>query len=312
MKQDRKRRALLVLWGCLAVLALCVAGVMYLLLQKPEPQNVTIPGVRGDIYATVQMPNKLSRSGDVPLAVLCHGFTGNRGGDTHFAGLADDLADHGIASVRLDFPGCGESTEPYTAYTLSNMADDVEAAITYMQKEYDTDGSKALVGHSMGGRLASLYPQMKGGVISALVLWSPANGTGLQGLDFLNIDDFSQVEAVAAEAEANGKAGTKWGVEISDVFVQEMRDSDPNAALREAGVPVLLTYAGHETLFTETTVSETIATVQSLPDSQVVLEPFVDGDHNYFGPTGKEDPATPVMDAALRETTVSFLTDILK
>ena len=26
MKQDRKRRALLVLWGCLAVLALCVAG----------------------------------------------------------------------------------------------------------------------------------------------------------------------------------------------------------------------------------------------------------------------------------------------
>lgn len=312
MKQDRKRRAMRVLWGCLAVLALCVAGVMYLLLQKPAAQNVTIPGVRGDIYATVQMPNKLSRSGDVPLAVLCHGFTGNRGGDTHFAGLADDLADHGIASVRLDFPGCGESTEPYTAYTLSNMADDVEAAITYMQKEYDTDGPKALVGHSMGGRLASLYPQMKGGGISALVLWSPANGTGLQGLDFLNIDDFSQVEAVAAEAEANGKAGTKWGVEISDVFVQEMRDSDPNAALREAGVPVLLTYAGHETLFTETTVSETIATVQSLPDSQVVLEPFVDGDHNYFGPTGKEDPATPVMDAALRETTVSFLTDVLK
>lgn len=312
MKQDRKRRAMRVLWGCLAVLALCVAGVLYLLVQKPAAQNVTIPGIRGDIYATVQMPNKLSRSGDVPLAVLCHGFTGNRDGDTHFVGLADDLAEHGIATVRLDFPGCGESTEPYTAYTLSNMADDVEAAITYMQKEYDTDGPKALVGHSMGGRLASLYPQMKGGGIRALALWSPANGTGLQGLEFLNIDDFSLVETLAAEAEANGQAGTKWGVEISDAFVQQMRDSDPNAALREAGVPVLLTYAGHETLFTEATVSETIATVQSLPDSQVVLEPFVEGDHNYFGPTGQEDPATSVMDAALRETTVSFLTDVLK
>src|SRR5699024_5579335 len=108
----------------------------------------------------------------------------------------------------------------------------------------------ALVGHSMGGRLASLFPQISAregyDQVSALVLWSPANGTGLQGLEFLNIDDFSQVEAVAAEALANGQAGTKWGVEISDVFVQEMQDSDPNAALREAGLPVLLTYAGHE------------------------------------------------------------------
>ncbi len=290
MKQDRKRRALLVLWGCLAVLALCVAGVMYLLLQKPEPQNVTIPGVRGILRHRADAQQAEPQRGRTVGGIVPRVY-GQPGRRYPFAGLADDLADQGIASVRLDFPGCGESTEPYTAYTLSNMADDVEAAITYMQKEYDTDGPKALVGHSMGGRLASLYPQMKGGGISALVLWSPANGTGLQGLDFLNIDDFSQVEAVAAEAEANGKAGTKWGVEISDVFVQEMRDSDPNAALREAGVPVLLTYAGHETLFTETTVSETIATVQSLPDSQVVLEPFVDGDHNYFGPTGKEDPA---------------------
>ena len=96
------------------------------------------------------------------------------------------------------------------------------------------------------------------------------------------------------------------------MFVQEMQSSDPNAALREAWLPVLLTYAGHETLFLESTVSETIAAVESLPNSQVVLEPFVNGDHNYFGPTGKEDPETPVMDAALREVTVSFLTDILK
>ena len=316
MKQYKRRRAMVILWGCIAVLALCAALVLGLLLPVPKAEDVQIPGARGTIPATVQMPSKLSRAGEVPLAVLCHGFTGNRGGDTHFEGLADELAEQGIATVRMDFPGCGQSSEPYTAYTLSNMAADVNAAITYMEEEYGVNGKIALVGHSMGGRLASLFPQISAREgyqqVSALALWSPANGTGLQGLDFLNVDDFSQVEAVAAEALANGKAGTKWGVEISDVFVQEMQDSDPNAALREAGLPVLLTYAGHETLFLETTVSETIATVQSLPGSTVVLEPFTEGDHNYFGPAGKEDPATPVMDQELREVTTDFLTGVLK
>lgn len=312
MKQNQKRRALLVLLLCIAVLALCAAGTLFLLLPMPESEDLQIPGSRGTIPATVQMPSRLNRLGDVPLVVLCHGFTGNRGGDTHFTQLALDLAEEGIATVRMDFPGCGESTEPYTAYTLTNMADDVEDAILYMIAEYGADGPRALVGHSMGGRLASLYPQMRNSYLSALVLWSPANGTGLQGLDFLNVEDFSQVEAVAAEALANGKAGTKWGVEISDVFVQEMQDSDPNAALREAGLPVLLTYAGHETLFNEANVAQTIATVESLPQGTVVLDPFVDGDHNYFGPTGKEDPQTLVLDEALRQVTEDFLVEQLK
>ena len=312
MKQNNKRRAMILLWGCIAVIALCIAGALAVLLPLPKPETLEIPGQRGTIPATIQMPGKLSRSDETPLVVLCHGFTGNRGGDTHFTQLAQDLAEQGVASVRMDFAGCGESAEPDTAYTLGKMTQDVDSIIAYMQQTYGLDGPIALVGHSMGGRLASLYPQQGSYPVDALVLWSPANGTGLQGLEFLNIDDFSQVEAMAAEALANGKVSApKWNTEISDVFVQEMQNSDPNAALREAGLPVLLTYAGHETLFTEQTVAETIATVESLPDSQVVLDPFVDGDHNYFGPSGKEDPQTPVMDQALREATETFLRDTL-
>lgn len=312
MKQHKQRRAMVLLWGCLAVIALCIAGALAVLLPTPKSQDVEIPGARGTVPATIQMPGKLARGDEIPLVVLCHGFTGNRGGDTHFTQLAQDLAEQGFASVRMDFAGCGQSSEPDTAYTLSNMIADVDDCITYMQETYHTDGPVALVGHSMGGRVVSLYPQQGSHPVDALVLWSPANGAGLRGLEFLNIDDFGQVEAIAAEALANGKASApKWNTEISDVFVQEMQASDPNAALREAGLPVLLTYAGHETLFTEQTVAETIATVESLPNSKVVLDPFVDGDHNYFGPTGKEDPETPVMDQALREATETFLQETL-
>lgn len=138
MHKQTPKRAFYTLAGCIAALALCVAASLFLLTPAPKAQDVTIPGTRGDIYATVQLPGKLARGEELPLVVLCHGFTGSRSGDGHFAPLAADLAAQGIATVRLDFPGCGNSTEPFTAYTLSNMTDDVESAITYMQQTYGT------------------------------------------------------------------------------------------------------------------------------------------------------------------------------
>mgnify|MGYP000847297166 FL=1 len=306
MHKQTHKRAFYTLAGCIAALALCVAASLFLLAPAPKAQDVTIPGTRGDIYATVQLPGKLARGEELPLVVLCHGFTGSRSGDGHFAPLAADLAAQGIATVRLDFPGCGNSIEPFTAYTLSNMTDDVESAITYMQQTYGTDRT-ALVGHSMGGRLASLYPQRRGG-ITALALWSPANGAGLRGMEFLNIDDFSAVEALAAEAEASGSIST-WGVDVSGTLFTEMRDSDPNAALRESALPTLLTYTGREGILSDTTQAETIAAVESLPDGRVVLEPFAEGNHNYLS----EDAATAAaLDKALRATTVAFLVEYLK
>lgn len=307
MKHAKQTRAPWILLACLAAIALCIVAAVTLLQPNTNPKNIEIPGTRGNIPATIQLPAKSARGEELPLVVLCHGFTGNRQGDGHFAPLAEDLAAHGIATVRLDFAGCGDSTEPYANYTLANMAADVDSVIGYMQATYGT-GKTALVGHSMGGRLASLYPQLGQYPVTALALWSPANGTGLQGLEFLSIDNFAAVEELAARADAEGSVAA-WGVELSAAYIDGMRDSDPNAALQESGLPVLLTYSGNERILSDTTQTETKAAVESLPDGQVVLDPFVNGDHNYTS----EDPATNTqLDADLRRVTVDFLTSHLQ
>lgn len=307
MKHAKKTRAPWILLACLAAIALCIVAAVTLLQPNTNPKNIEIPGTRGNIPATIQLPAKSARGEELPLVVLCHGFTGNRQGDGHFAPLAEDLAAHGIATVRLDFAGCGDSTEPYANYTLANMAADVDSVIGYMQATYGT-GKTALVGHSMGGRLASLYPQLGQYPVTALTLWSPANGTGLQGLEFLSIDNFAAVEEMAARADAEGSVAA-WGVELSAAYIDGMRDSDPNATLQESGLPVLLTYSGNERILSDTTQTETKAAVESLPDGQVVLDPFVNGDHNYTS----EDPATNTqLDADLRQVTVDFLTSHLQ
>lgn len=303
MKHAKQTRAPWNLLACLAAIALCIVAAVTLLQTNTNPKNIEIPGTRGNIPATIQLPAKSARGEELPLVVLCHGFTGNRQGDGHFAPLAEDLAAHGIATVRLDFAGCGDSTEPYANYTLANMAADVDSVIGYMQATYGT-GKTALVGHSMGGRLASLYPQLGQYPVTALALWSPANGTGLQGLEFLSIDNFAAVEEMAARADAEGSVAA-WGVELSAAYIDGMRDSDPNVTLQESGLPVLLTYSGNERILSDTTQTETKAAVESLPDGQVVLDPFVNGDHNYTS----EDPTTNTqLDADLRQVTVDFLT----
>ena len=307
MKHAKQTRAPWILLACLAAIALCIVAAVTLLQPNTNPKNIEIPGTRGNIPATIQLPAKSARGEELPLVVLCHGFTGNRRGDGHFAPLAEDLAAHGIATVRLDFAGCGDSTEPYANYTLANMAADVDSVIGYMQATYGT-GKTALVGHSMGGRLASLYPQLGQYPVTALALWSPANGTGLQGLEFLSIDNFAAVEELAARADAEGSVAA-WGVELSAAYIDGMRDSDPNAALQESGLPVLLTYSGNERILSDTTQTETKAAVESLPDGQVALDLFVNGDHNYTS----EDPATNTqLDADLRQVTVDFLTSNLQ
>ena len=303
MKHAKQTRAPWILLACLAAIALCIVAAVTLLQPNTNPKNIEIPGTRGNIPATIQLPAKSARGEELPLVVLCHGFTGNRQGDGHFAPLAEDLAAHGIATVQLDFAGCGDSTEPYVNYTLANMAADVDSVIGYMQATYGT-GKTALVGHSMGGRLASLYPQLGQYPVTALALWSPANGTGLQGLEFLSIDNFAAVEELAARADAEGSVAA-WGVELSAAYIDGMRDSDPNVTLQESGLPVLLTYSGNERILSDTTQTETKAAVESLPDGQVVLDPFVNGDHNYTS----EDLATNTpLDADLRQVTVDFLT----
>lgn len=307
MKHAKQTRAPWILLACLAAIALSIVAAVTLLQPNTNPKNIEIPGTRGNIPATIQLPAKSARGEELPLVVLCHGFTGNRQGDGHFAPLAEDLAAHGIATVRLDFAGCGDSTEPYANYTLANMAADVDSVIGYMQATYGT-GKTALVGHSMGGRLASLYPQLGQYPVTALALWSPANGTGLHGLEFLSIDNFAAVEELAARADAEGSVAA-WGVELSAAYIDGMRDSDPNVTLQESGLPVLLTYSGNERILSDTTQTETKAAVESLPDGQVVLDPFVNGDHNYTS----EDPATNTqLDADLRQVTVDFLTSHLQ
>lgn len=188
-------------------------------------EDILIPSIRGtDIHASIVIPKTDEK---YPVVLMLHGFRGSKSGSTNFEPISKELGQNGIASVRFDFAGCGESEEPTTAYTMNNMNDDINSVIEYMTNSYNGDTEQiALLGHSMGGRSASLRLDDS---ISAAVLMTPANGTGLDGLaDFM--DGIDSVNRMYDQAKKDGKAPfTLWGdpYDLSATFFEENETADP-------------------------------------------------------------------------------------
>ena len=132
MHKQTHKRAFYTLAGCIAALALCVAASLFLLTPAPKAQDVTIPGTRGDIYATVQLPGKLARGEELPLVVLCHGFTGSRGAPSDHVAFAM----LGCAVLAIDCREQGGVTGNCAHYSDSGMVTNLNSKGLLDKNEY--------------------------------------------------------------------------------------------------------------------------------------------------------------------------------
>ena len=124
-----------------------------------EPFEVTRGGVaiRGSLWrpadATAPMPVVVLIAGSGPTDRDCNSALGLR--TDAFRMLAEGLARHGVASVRFDKRGVGESGTNFdgTAVTLGDFVDDAAAVLAQVQADRRF-GAVTLAGHSEGGLIA--------------------------------------------------------------------------------------------------------------------------------------------------------------
>ena len=143
----------------LAALAFSLAGAS-LALAETVTEVTVMNGARA-VPATVVVPDG---AGPFPAVVMNHGHGGGRQEGGGFAKLAKALADAGIMTIRMDFPGTGDSKEPFTEGYLSNMISDSNASLVFMLANFPADPTKRLgiLGYSMGGRIALTIAQRAG------------------------------------------------------------------------------------------------------------------------------------------------------
>ena len=100
-------------------------------LAEGITEKVIIGGSKGKLSAVIQRP-KIKSGEKIPMAVLMHGFNDNK--NTHLLRLlADSLMNNGIASIRFDFNGHGESEGQFSEMTVPNEVEDAKSVYEHIK-----------------------------------------------------------------------------------------------------------------------------------------------------------------------------------
>ena len=113
-------------------LLLCLAVIPAVAEEAGYTETVvSINNGDHDVPATVCVP---TGEGKFPAVVMLHGTGSNRDeAGNGYKMAAPVLAEkYGIATIRIDFMGSGDSTADYTGYTFESAVSDAVAAAKYM------------------------------------------------------------------------------------------------------------------------------------------------------------------------------------
>ncbi|MGM9713262.1 MAG: alpha/beta hydrolase [Prevotella sp.] len=125
--------------------------------QAPFPyktEEVTFTNDGFTFHGTLTLPEGMTPETPVVLMVTGSGQQ-NRDEELFdhrpFAVIADYLARNGIASLRYDDRGLGDTSVRFTDYTTTDFKHDAEAALTLLRGRF---GRVGVLGHSEGGTIA--------------------------------------------------------------------------------------------------------------------------------------------------------------
>ncbi|QNL98066.1 S9 family peptidase [Treponema sp. Marseille-Q4132] len=163
---------------CLLTLLLCIGGIeKTAATQTGVPTAFTVQersflknGMK--IYGELFIPDRAS---PVPLAILSHGFGGNRGS---VKGYAESFAERGIAAYIFEFIGGGDHIKSDGKMTEMSVLTEAEDLIVIFDNLKADSRFKAeqifLFGESQGGFVSTYVAAKRPADVAGLVLLYPA------------------------------------------------------------------------------------------------------------------------------------------
>lgn len=160
-----------------------------------------------------------------------------------FAVIADALAKAGIASLRYDDRGFGESTGDVVNCTTDDLKKDALSGVELLRKRFRRVG---VAGHSEGGSIAFMLAAEKkidfvislaGGIISMKETLIQQNDHAFRELGFPEDVVKTYVTAISAAFDALAEGETAPGVENSNL--PEALKQNYSLAVQQAGTPYM-------------------------------------------------------------------------
>ncbi len=151
------------------------------------------------------------------------------------AWISRTLVERGIAVLRFDFTGLGESGGEFADSNFSSNLGDLEAAADFLRSEYQAPA--LLIGHSLGGAAVLGVAERIPEVVAVATLGAPSDPRHLaQGV----------LASAADEIEASGEAKVILGgrpFKIQRQFLEDLGAGHLEGRLRRLGKPLLILHS---------------------------------------------------------------------
>ncbi len=180
--------------------------------------------------------------GPHPAVLFFHGFTASRI-ENHFifVKMARILAASGMAAMRFDFRGSGESQGTFVEMTLPGEVDDARVALAWLRAHPAIDAANiSVLGLSMGGAVAAITAAEDAG-IRKLVLWSALAAP----LELFHASQSGQVLPPPLGPQPDGTFDV-GGLLVGPAFLQTLADVQPLESVRGFGRPALVIHGTND------------------------------------------------------------------
>jgi alpha-beta hydrolase superfamily lysophospholipase len=162
-----------------------------------KENSVRFGGYR--LASVLHSPNEKTSA----CVITCHGLYSSKDSEK-YVGIGRRFCGEGLAVLRFDFRGCGESGGLFEETSLTGRIEDLESALGFVKEQnYESVG---VMGSSLGGTVAVLTAA-KDRRIKALVTWATPcylhelfRGDVIEGLEKLR-QDVSKYDVVKALKE---------------------------------------------------------------------------------------------------------------
>ncbi|MCL5994755.1 MAG: alpha/beta fold hydrolase [Chloroflexi bacterium] len=148
----------------------------YPILNATE-QTVSFTNQGERMWGMLHLPNG---KGPHPAVLLLHGITGDKtGAHRLFVHAARALAARGIAALRFDMRGSGDSEGEFQDMTLAAEASDAQVALEWLIGRSGIDSARVgVLGLSLGGMVASMLAGRNPYLVHGLAYWAAAADAG--------------------------------------------------------------------------------------------------------------------------------------